>query len=132
MQSKRVQVEFTPEFKRNLRTLSKKYPHSRSDVEPVIDQLQKGQILGEQIAGTGHTLFKLRIKNSDIAKGKRSGYRLIYWLKIDVQIVLLTIYSKSEQGDISAKELVKIVREFERLLVEEIETEQVKRGKKNG
>jgi len=35
----RVQVEFTPEFKRNLRALSKKYRHIRSDVQPVIDRL---------------------------------------------------------------------------------------------
>ncbi len=35
----RVQVEFTPEFKRNLRTLARKYRQIRSDVEPVINQL---------------------------------------------------------------------------------------------
>lgn len=37
-----VRVEFTPEFKRNLRALSKKYRHIRSDVQPVIEQPQAG------------------------------------------------------------------------------------------
>lgn len=32
-----VQVEYTPEFKRNLRELAKKYRHVRSDVQPVIE-----------------------------------------------------------------------------------------------
>ena len=54
----------------------------------------------------------MRVKNSDISKGKRSGYRLIYYLKIKNEIILVTIYSKSEQGDISIKQLQKIIKEF--------------------
>lgn len=45
-----VQVEYTPEFKRNLRVLAKKYRHIRSDVQPVIDQLRAGEIIGDQSA----------------------------------------------------------------------------------
>jgi len=41
-ESRQVQVEFTPEFKRNLRALSRKYHHLRSDLEPVIQQLSAG------------------------------------------------------------------------------------------
>ncbi|KOF08625.1 addiction module antitoxin, partial [Planococcus glaciei] len=41
-----VQVEYTQEFKRNLRALAKKYRHIRSDVQPVIDQLQAGEFMG--------------------------------------------------------------------------------------
>jgi len=79
--TKPAQVEYTPEFKRNLRALAKKYHHIRSDVQPVIDQLRDGQIIGDQVPRTRHTVFKVRVKNSDIRKGKRSGYRLIYHLK---------------------------------------------------
>ncbi|MFT5144317.1 MAG: mRNA-degrading endonuclease RelE of RelBE toxin-antitoxin system [Rhodothermales bacterium] len=43
-------VRFTPEFKRNLRHLAKKYRHIRSDVQPIINA----------------------------RRGKRGGYRLIY------------------------------------------------------
>jgi mRNA-degrading endonuclease RelE of RelBE toxin-antitoxin system len=41
-------IEFTPEFKRNVRALSKKYRHIRSDIQPLIEQLEKGEILGEE------------------------------------------------------------------------------------
>ena len=61
-----VRVKFTPEFKRNLRVLSKKYRHIRSDVQPVIDQIQAGEIVGNQIPRVKHTVFKVRVKNSDI------------------------------------------------------------------
>jgi hypothetical protein len=42
-----VHVEFTPEFKRNLRALAKKYRHIRSDVQPVIDALKAGEVFGD-------------------------------------------------------------------------------------
>jgi mRNA-degrading endonuclease RelE of RelBE toxin-antitoxin system len=79
----------------------------------VITELEEGQTPGDQIVGTGYTIFKARVQNSDIRKGKRSGYRLIYYLATAESVVLLTIYSKSDQGDISAKKLREIVSEFE-------------------
>jgi hypothetical protein len=33
-----LQVTFTPEFKRNLRQLAKKYRHIKSDLQPILDQ----------------------------------------------------------------------------------------------
>jgi hypothetical protein len=48
-----IQVEYTPEVKRNMRALAKKYHHIRSDVQPVIDRLEAGEIIGDQIRGTG-------------------------------------------------------------------------------
>jgi mRNA-degrading endonuclease RelE of RelBE toxin-antitoxin system len=108
-----VTVEFTPEFKRNLRVLSKKYRHIRSDVQPVIDQIQAGEFVGDKIPRVKYTVFKVRIKNSDIQKGKRSGYRFIYYLKTKTNVILVTIYSKLEQSDISAEQIRRILRQYE-------------------
>lgn len=107
-----VHVEYTPEFKRNLRGLAKKYRYIRSDVQPVIDRLRAGGIIGDHVPGVHYTIFKVRVQNSDIQKGKRSGYRLIYYRKTRTTIVLVTIYSKLDQGDISEEEARRIVREF--------------------
>ena len=111
-----IRVEYTPEFKRNLRALAKKYPHIRSDVQPVINSLQSGDVIGNQVSGTRFTIFKVRVKNSDIQKGKRSGYRLLYNLKTPTEIVLVTIYSKLDQSDISAEQIQRILKEFENQL----------------
>lgn len=108
-----VVVEYAPEFKRNLRELAKRYRHIRSDVEPIIEQLQMGQVPGDQVPGTPFTIFKVRIRNSDTRKGKSGGYRMIYYLRTGTQILLVTIYSKLEQGDISARQIRKIVLESE-------------------
>jgi mRNA-degrading endonuclease RelE of RelBE toxin-antitoxin system len=111
--SRPVRVEFTPEFKRNVRQLSKKYRHVQADVQPIIAQLAAGQTPGDRIPRTGYTVFKVRIKNSDIPKGKRAGYRMIYYLKTPETILLITIYSKAEQGDISAEQIRRIIGEYE-------------------
>ncbi len=71
--SNKIPVEFTPEFKRNIRHLSKKYRHIKSDVQPVIEDLKSGRTLGDQIQSTGYTVYKVRVKNTDIRKGKRAG-----------------------------------------------------------
>ncbi|MBP5973237.1 type II toxin-antitoxin system RelE/ParE family toxin [Brasilonema sp. CT11] len=108
-----IQVEVTGKFKRNLRILAKKYRSIRNDIQPIIEQLQSGELPGDQIPGVGYTIFKLRVKNSDIQKGKSAGYRLIYYLKTSTKIILVTIYSKSEQEDIAAEEIQQILAEFE-------------------
>jgi mRNA-degrading endonuclease RelE of RelBE toxin-antitoxin system len=110
--AKVVQVEFTPEFKRNIRQLAKKYRHLQADVQPVINELEVGQTPGTQIPRTGYTVFKVRIKNSDLQKGKRSGYRMIYYLKTPKTVLLITIYSKTEQGDVSAEQIRHIITEY--------------------
>jgi mRNA-degrading endonuclease RelE of RelBE toxin-antitoxin system len=108
-----VQVEYTPEFKRNLRVLAKKYRHIRSDVQPVIDQLRAGEIIGDQVPKTGYAIFKVRVRNSDIQKGKRSGYRLIYHLVTPTSIIFMTLYSKLDQADVSAEQIRRILIEFD-------------------
>jgi len=52
------------------------------------------------------------VKNSDNQKGKSGGYRLIYYVKTSTGIILLTVYSKSEQSDIDANEIKKIIMEY--------------------
>lgn len=108
-----IQVEATPRFQRNLRKLAKKYLNIRDDIQPVIKQLQQGEILGDRIPKIGYEVFKLRVRNSDIQKGKSGGYRLIYYLKTAQSIILLTIYSKSRQANITADDIQSIISEYE-------------------
>ena len=108
-----IQIEASPTFQKNIRNLVKKYCNTRQDIQPVINQLEQGELLGDQISGIGYPVFKLRVKNSDIKKGKSGGYRLIYYLKTLTGIVLLTIYPKSEQSDIEADEIGDIITEYQ-------------------
>ncbi len=108
-----ITVRFTPEFKRKLKKPAKRYPHIRADVQPVLDRIQTGEIIGAQIPGIDYAIFKVRIRNRDARKGKRGGYRLLYYLKTETTIILITIYAKSDQSDISAEQIRRIVKIFD-------------------
>ena len=108
-----IQIELTPRFQRDLRTLGKRYRNIRKDIQPVIEQLQAGELPGDRIPGMEYEIFKVRIKNSDIQKGKSAGYRAIYYLKTSDSIVLVTIYSKSDLSDIAAETVREILAQYE-------------------
>ena len=116
------QIIVMREFQRDLRALSKKYRHIRSDVQPIIEKLQAGELLGIPIPGTGYEIFKVRVKNSDIKKGKSAGYRFIYYLQTMTIVILIAIYSKSEQSDITSDRVLEIIREFNKLIENSGET----------
>jgi mRNA-degrading endonuclease RelE of RelBE toxin-antitoxin system len=108
-----VEVVFTPEFKRNLRQLAKKYRQIKTDVQPLLDALTQGQTPGDQIHGVRYTVFKARVKNSDSRKGKSGGYRIIYQRVHERLIILVTIYSKTEQADITPQDIRQIILDYE-------------------
>ena len=110
-ESSEVSVKFARTFKRHLRELSKKYQHIRSEKQPMIETIQSGEFPGDRIQGIEYVVFKVRVRNRDAQKGKSSGYRLIYHLKKPGAVLLVEIYSKLDQGDISPNEIRKIIGE---------------------
>jgi mRNA-degrading endonuclease RelE of RelBE toxin-antitoxin system len=124
-ESSSIKVYFADEFKRNLRALSKKYRRIRSDVQPIVEQLQAGELPGNRIPGINDIVFKVRVKNSDIKKGKSAGYRLIYYVQMPTAIFLMSIYAKSEQVDISVEQILQIISQLnDAILPEEIQDEE--------
>jgi mRNA-degrading endonuclease RelE of RelBE toxin-antitoxin system len=73
--------------------------------------LMNNPLAGDVIRGSGG-VRKLRWRTG--GRGKRGGYRVIYFLKKDQdEIWMLTMYPKSIADDISAKALRKIRKEVE-------------------
>ncbi|MFN6516759.1 MAG: type II toxin-antitoxin system RelE family toxin [Nostoc sp. CreGUA01] len=109
-----VSIRFSDEFEEELYRLSKRFRNIRSDVQPIIEQLQQGNIIGDRIAGIGeeYVVYKVRVRNSNIQKGKSAGYRLIYQVESPTSILLLTIYSKSDREDINANQIRDILADF--------------------
>ena len=108
-----ISINATREFQKKIRALTKRYRHIQSDLQPILEKLSQGKILGNRITGTKAVVYKLRVKKSDIQKGKSGGYHLIYWLQTSESIVLLDIYSKSEQDNIAIATIQKIIENFE-------------------
>lgn len=108
----RIFVSASLEFEKDVRTLKKRYRNLEEDIRPVIEQIESGQLMGDQISGTGFVVYKVRVKNRDIKKGKSAGYRVIYQLESQDSVALLRIYSKSDTDDISIQSIQKIINEI--------------------
>ena len=109
-----VIVATSPEFLKDIQTLKKRYRSIRKDIRPILEQIQKGQLLGKRIAGTGFVVYKVRVRNRDIKKGKSAGYRIIYQLESQNSVVLLRIYSKSDIDSVSSQSISEVIADFER------------------
>jgi mRNA-degrading endonuclease RelE of RelBE toxin-antitoxin system len=109
-----IQIALTPRFKRDIRELAKRYRSIRSDIQPLIEQLQAGELPGDRIAGVKYQIFKVRLKNSNLQKGKSAGYRVIYYVKTEQDIILATIYSKSDISDVSNEVIEEAIAQYEK------------------
>jgi mRNA-degrading endonuclease RelE of RelBE toxin-antitoxin system len=54
-------------------------------------------------------VYKVRVRNRDARRGTRGGYRVIYYVRKRDHVVLLTIYSKADQGDIDPASIARII-----------------------
>ncbi len=106
-------VFFTGEFKRNVRQLAKKYRRIKADIQPILDTLAAGQTPGDQIPGVPFDVYKVRARNTDSARGKSGGYRIIYQRTMERTIILITLYSKTEQADVTPQDIQQIITTYE-------------------
>lgn len=101
-------IEAVSVFEKQLKRLFKKYPSIKKDVLEVVDLLENNPILGTPL---GNNCYKIRVKISSKSKGKSSGARIITYVYYDIETVyLLSIYDKSEIGNISDKVLSSILK----------------------
>ncbi len=98
-------------FKQQVRELKKNYPNIRRDLKELSAILKQNPKAGKSL---GKKVYKIRLKCSDLSKGKRSGYRVITYVFDEQQKVrILTIYAKPRKANISDKEIIAILKEEE-------------------
>ena len=110
----------TPIYEKSIKDYyrKKKFTKIMDDLTPVLELLEKGTLLGDKIAdlklGTSNSVYKLRISNSNINKGKSSGYRLIYYVvRDDGKIYLLNLYFKKSDNDVvDESEIMEIIEKY--------------------
>ena len=90
-------------FERKLKRLAKKYISLKADLLEVLKQLEENPTLGTPI---GKDCYKIRVAITSKGKGKSGGARIITFIRIVREtIFLMDIYDKSEQANITDKEL---------------------------
>ena len=106
----KVQVYYTPVFEKKFKRYKKKFQSIESDLLLFIENLPN--IVAIDL-GDGVYKYRLSVKSKN--KGKRGGFRIISFeiLVTEQQkdIILLTIYDKSEQSSISKSEIASILKD---------------------
>lgn len=98
-------------FDRNIKKLAKKYPSIKSDFADFLESLRENPAQGTSL---GNNSYKIRMKIASKGKGKSGGARIISHVIIQNETVyLLTIYDKSEQDNISDKQLRELINLIE-------------------
>lgn len=95
------QIYLADHFLRQLKFYLKKYRHLEKDLTRTLQNfsLETAQHLGRK-------LYKLRLKSSDIPRGKSKAFRLIVFIfEVRNTIVPITLYFKGDRADISEKKI---------------------------
>ncbi len=96
------------QFKKDVKRLQKRYKNIKSDLKDLNIFLQNNP---KDAINLFDNVYKIRVQNSSINKGKSAGFRVIYYY-VDNRnnIYLLTIYSKSDISNISDKKILQILK----------------------
>ena len=98
-------------FDRQAKRLAKHYASFRDDYKILLEELQKNPIAGSDLGGG---IRKVRMAIASKGKGKSGGARVITFTadviihSCDGELLLLSIYDKSEQSTISDKEIKRL------------------------
>ncbi|MEC4684672.1 MAG: type II toxin-antitoxin system RelE/ParE family toxin [Nitrospirota bacterium] len=108
-----LKIRPLPTFERDVKLLKKKYPNIWKDLAKLKTILMADPLAGKAVEGLEGKIFKLRLASSDIKKGKRGGYRVIYYFKDNEEnIYLLSIYVKAYKENISVSEIKSILAKY--------------------
>ena len=104
-------IDTTPDLARELKQLATRYPSMKDDYRDFLDALRKLPLQGEPL---GKHLRKVRFPIASKVKGKSGGARVITHTVLlesnGADITLVTIYDKSDQANITDKELKKLIK----------------------
>jgi len=88
-------------FAKQLKPLAKKYRHLKEDIIKTLENFDK-----RQHTPLGNDTYKIRLKSSDIQRGKSKSFRMIiYVASADNILVPFVIYFKGDREDIGMREI---------------------------
>ena len=102
-------INFTSDFERHFKRLSKKYKSLATDLSVLVELLANEPDHGVPL---GYNLFKIRLRVSSKGKGKSGGARVITFLiRQEKEIYLVAIYDKSEIDNLTKDQLRSLLKE---------------------
>lgn len=107
-----TKISTHPRFERKVKKLEKRFPDIDDVLEKLFIQLENDERPGDKIPNIGQDVYKVRLGNPSAQKGKSGGFRVIYYVRLADGVVLLTIYAKSDQPDISPQDIIALLEDL--------------------
>ncbi len=104
-----MNFETVSRFDKEVKKLSKKYNLIKEDLNNFVVDFDN---IHKEATSIKNNLYKVRLSNSNKNKGKRAGYRIYYYLKINDTVYLLTMYDKSQIESINENTLNQYIEEL--------------------
>lgn len=114
-------------FKKEAKPLLKKYPSLRNELEALQVQLLENPRMGVKIT---ENLYKIRLAVKSKGRGKSGGMRVLTYVweisveleedadKSETTIFLASIYDKSDEENVSDKDIERIIDEIQEMIDE--------------
>ena len=103
-------ILYTPEFEKEIKRLFKKYPSLKTDLYILLSSLAANPMQGKTL---GNHCYKIRLAISSKRTGKSGGARVVTFVRIiNKEVVLISIYDKSQQQTISDTEIKARLNKF--------------------
>lgn len=100
-----------PSFDKELKSLLKKHRSIKFDIASLGKELLENPKMGIEIL---ENCFKIRMAISSKGKGKSGGARVITYIYVkDETVYLLSIYDKSDDENISDKEIRDLIKSID-------------------
>jgi mRNA-degrading endonuclease RelE of RelBE toxin-antitoxin system len=106
-----TQIDYAPPFTKALDRLERKYPKVFDEVEALLEQLKANERPGDKIPGVGYDVRKVRLGNPSAKRGKRGGFRAVYYILQKDRVLMLTLYAKTERKDMTPEQIRRIIEE---------------------
>jgi len=103
----KYRVEFTDNFLKETKRLTKKYRSLKEELIKLIEDLEENPTIGTRL---GNDIYKIRLSIASKNKGKSGGARILsYFIGADEKVILFSIYNKGEIDNISEQEMIAII-----------------------
>lgn len=104
-------IVLSDNFKKEAKRLAKKYRSLKAELEILGEELSHYPTLGTPL---GSDVYKIRLAIKSKGKGKSGGARVISYVKINHEtILLLSIYNKGEKDSISNQEIQELLKAYQ-------------------
>jgi mRNA-degrading endonuclease RelE of RelBE toxin-antitoxin system len=96
-------------FKKEAKRLSKKYRSLKIELQTLAFELSQFPTKGTAL---GNSVYKIRLAIESKNKGRSGGARVITFVKMENEkVLLLSIYDKSEKDNLTEREIKKLLQD---------------------